>query len=739
MSFNPALSDELTLANEASWVKTDKAVDSVCPYCGVGCQLTYHVKDNRIVYVSGRDGPANHKRLCVKGRYGVDYANHPHRLIKPLIRRSDVPKSGDFTMDPANPLTTFREASWDEALDFAATGLKRIRDRDGPQALAGFGCAKGSNEEAYLVQKMVRAGFGTNNVDHCTRLCHASSVAALLECVGSGAISNPVADVRNADVAFLIGCNPVVNHPVGATWIKNAARRGTTLIYANPQRTALVHDVDYFLQIKPGSDVALLNAMMHTILKEHLTNETFIREHTENFEAFARNLTGDTYSPEAMAPLCGIDAETIKTVARLYAESKASMIFWGMGLSQHVHGTNNARCLISLCLMTGQVGRPGTGLHPLRGQNNVQGASDVGLIPMSYPGYLSVEDPAAREKFEKFWGTKLNPTTGLTVVEIADAAYDGKIKGIYIMGENPAMSDPNASHARAGLAKLEHLVVQDIFLTETAYLADVVLPASAYPEKSGTFTNTDRIVQLGHQALDPPGEARQDLWIIQEIARRIGLDWNYAGPRDVFEEIRGCLSSYAGITWERLQKDGAVVYPCLREGDPGEAIVFRNGFPRKGGKGLFVPVGLVDPDELPDAEYPYVLMIGRELEHWHTGTMTRRSRVLDTIEPDPTCYINPLDLETEGLKPGDPVTLTTRRGVITAYARSDNGVARGNVFMAFAFYEAAANILSNPALDPDAKIADLKYCAVKLKAGGKPHPLSSYGGGQAGRVAAHAK
>ena len=730
MNYDSAPDEELTLADEASWVETDKSVDSICPYCGVGCQLTYHVKDNRIVYVTGRDGPANHKRLCVKGRYGVDYTNHPHRLTKPLIRRDDAPKSADFTMDPANPLTAFREASWEEALDHAAAGLKRIRDRDGPQALAGFGCAKGSNEEAYLVQKMVRVGFGTNNVDHCTRLCHASSVAALLECVGSGAISNPVADVRNADVAFLIGCNPVVNHPVAATWMKNAARRGTTLIYANPQRTELVRDVKYFLQIKPGSDVALLNAMMHTILKEHLTNEAFIRERTENFEAFRQNLTGDTYSPEAMAPLCGIDAETIKTVARVYATSKASMIFWGMGLAQHVHGTNNARCLISLCLMTGQIGRPGTGLHPLRGQNNVQGASDVGLIPMSYPGYLSVEDPTAREKFEKYWGAKLDPKTGLTVVEIADAAYDGKIKGIYIMGENPAMSDPNAGHARAALAKLEHLVVQDIFLTETAYLADVVLPASAYPEKSGTFTNTDRLVQLGHTALKPPGDARQDLWIIQEIARRIGLDWNYAGPHDVFEEIRGCLPPYAGITWERLEAEGAVVYPCPREGDPGEAIVFKDEFPRKGGKGLFMPVGLVDPDELPDEEYPYVLMIGRELEHWHTGTMTRRSRVLDAIEPDPTCYINPLDLEAEGIEPGGTVTLTTRRGEITAYARSDMGVARHTVFMSFAFYEAAANILSNPALDPDAKIPDLKYCAVKLAAGGEPRPLSSYGGGR---------
>ena len=484
-------------------MKADKTVDSVCPFCGVGCQLTYHVKDNTIVRVDGRDGPANHDRLCVKGRYGFDYAHHPHRLTKPLIRKPGAPKHGDFTVDPTRWSEVFREATWEEALDLAAGGLAKVRDAHGGNALAGFGSAKGSNEEAYLFQKLVRTGFGSNNVDHCTRLCHASSVAALLEGIGSGAVSNQVSDVAKAEVIFLIGSNPTSNHPVAATWIKNAVKRGAKLVVADPRRTDIARHAWRVLQFKPDMDVALLNAMIHTILEENLVDPEFIRERTTGFEALKENAKG--FSAEAMAPLCGIPAETIREVARAYATSKGSMILWGMGISQHVHGTDNARCLIALTLMTGQIGRPGTGLHPLRGQNNVQGASDAGLIPMMFPDYQRVDNPEANARFEKYWGQKLDTRPGLTVVEIMDAACEGKIRGMYVMGENPAMSDPNAHHAREGLAKLEHLVVQDIFLTETAYLADVVLPASAWPEKTGTVTNTDRIVQMGRRALDTPG------------------------------------------------------------------------------------------------------------------------------------------------------------------------------------------------------------------------------------------
>ncbi|HZP93311.1 MAG TPA: formate dehydrogenase subunit alpha, partial [Burkholderiales bacterium] len=642
-------------AHEVALSTADKTVDSVCPYCGVGCQLTYHVKDNRILWVQGREGPANRGRLCVKGRYGFDYVHHRQRLTRPLIRKPGVSKSAEFEIDPARVHEVFREASWEEALALGAGRLREIRDQHGKHALAGFGSAKGSNEEAYLFQKLVRTGFGTNNVDHCTRLCHASSVAALLEGIGSGAVSNQVHDALHAEVIVVIGANPTVNHPVAATWIKNAAKRGATLIVCDPRASDLSRHATYFLQFQADTDVALLNAMLHTIVHEGLVNQDFIAARTENFAALRKNVEG--YSAEAMAPICGITAETIKRVARLYATSKASIIFWGMGISQHVHGTDNARCLIALALSTGQIGRPGTGLHPLRGQNNVQGASDAGLIPMMFPDYHRVNDDRARALYERLWGVALDDKPGLTVVEIMHAAIARKIRGMYIMGENPAMSDPDLHHAREALASLDWLVVQDIFLTETAYLADVILPATAWPEKSGTVTNTDRMVQLGRQALEPPGEAKPDLWTIIEMARRLGLDWNYAGPKEVFEEMRKAMPSIAGITWERLESESSVTYPCEHEGDPGEPVVFLDHFPTASGKGRFVPADIIPAAERPDESYPMVLITGRQLEHWHTGAMTRRSGVLDAIEPEPVALMHPLDLGSIGAKPGDVITV----------------------------------------------------------------------------------
>ena len=727
----------LAPARGAALAEPERSVPSVCPYCGVGCQLTYHVRDGRIAYVEGRDGPANHGRLCVKGRYGFDYVHHPQRLTKPLVRRAGAPPkaaiaSGAYAMDPERWHGVFREATWDEALDLAGGRLRDIRERHGPRALAGFGSAKGSNEEAYLFQKLVRTGFGSNNVDHCTRLCHASSVAALLEGIGSGAVSNPVMDVRHAEVVIVIGANPTVNHPVAATWMKNAARAGTKLIVCDPRRSELARHAWRFLQFKPDTDVALLNAMMHVIVTEGLVDERFIAERTIGFDELRRNVEG--YAPEAMAPICGIDAATIREVARAYATAKASMILWGMGVSQHVHGTDNARCLIALALMTGQIGRPGTGLHPLRGQNNVQGASDAGLIPMMYPDYQRVDDPRARERIAQVWGVapeRLDDRPGLTVVEVMHAAQRGEVRGMLIMGENPAMSDPDAQHAREALATLEHLVVQDIFLTETAYLADVVLPASAFPEKTGTFTNTDRLVQLGRQAIDPPGDVRQDLWILQQIARRLGLDWRYGSVRDVFDEMRRTMPSIGGITWDRLEREHAVTYPCLHEGDAGERVVFTHDFPREGGKARFVPVDIVPAAERPDAEYPMVLITGRQLEHWHTGSMTRRASVLDAIEPEPTSLLHPLDLEALGVRAGGVVTLATRRGTVSLYARADDGTPRGSVFAPFCYVEAAVNVLTNPALDPFAKIPEFKYCAVRVTPGGPAPVPASYGGGQA--------
>ncbi|MEO8015429.1 MAG: molybdopterin-dependent oxidoreductase, partial [Polaromonas sp.] len=514
----------------------DKKVDSVCPFCGVGCLLTYNVRDNRIASVEGRDGPANHSRLCVKGRFGFDYAHSPQRLTVPLIRKAGVAKDPaalqTLNRHTADWSEVFREATWDEALALSTGALRTLRDTKGKKSLAGFGSAKGSNEEAYLFQKLVRTGFGSNNVDHCTRLCHASSVAALLEGVGSAAVSNQVHDVQNAGLIFIIGSNPTANHPVAATWMKNAARRGAKIVLADPRITDIGRHAWRTLQFKADTDVAMLNALIYTVIDEGLTDMAFIEERASNYEALRANVQG--YSPEAMAPICGIPAETLREVAREFARARGAMILWGMGVSQHVHGTDNARCLIALCSVTGQIGKPGSGLHPLRGQNNVQGASDAGLIPMMFPNYQRVNNKSAHGWFEDFWKTPLDDQPGYTVVEImhkilAPETDPHRIRGMYIMGENPAMSDPDLNHARHALASLEHLAVQDIFMTETAWLADVVLPATAWPEKTGSVTNTDRMVQLGQQAIEPPGDARSDLWIVQQMAAGMGLDWHYAG------------------------------------------------------------------------------------------------------------------------------------------------------------------------------------------------------------------
>src|SRR5215207_10821449 len=700
----------------------ERQVESVCPYCGVGCQLVYQIKNDRIVAVEGKEGPANHNRLCVKGRFGFDYVHHSDRLTEPLIRKDGVAK-GDVAIDPANPLTHFREATWEEAMERAAAGLLEIRERKGGAGLAGFGSAKGSNEEAYLFQKLVRTGFGCNNVDHCTRLCHASSVAALMEGIGSGAVTAPFTAAADAEVIIIIGARPTENHPVAATFFKQAAKRGAKLFVMDPRGQVMARYATKMLRFKPGRDVAMLNAMLHTIVEEGLHDRQYVQAHTEDFEKLREHVRN--YAPEKMAEICGVDAATLREVARDYARAKSAIIFWGMGISQHVHGTDNARCLIALALVTGQVGRPGTGLHPLRGQNNVQGASDAGLIPMVFPDYQPVDDPDVRGKFEQLWQTPLDDKRGLTVVEIMDAIHVGEIRGMHIMGENPAMSDPDLNHAREALAHLEHLVVQDIFLTETAKYADVVLPASAWPEKDGTVTNTNRQVQMGRTALPLPGEARQDLWIIQDLAQRIGCNWNYKHVSEVFTEMASMMPALDNITWDRIEREDHVTYPVDGPDVPGHDVVFDKGFPRPGGFAKLVAAKYTPPDEVPDAEFPFILTTGRQLEHWHTGAMTRRATVLDALEPAAIAAVSRGTITKLGIEPGDIIRVTTRRGAVELAARQDDSIPDGVVSIPFAYVEAAANLLTNPKLDPFGKIPEFKFCAAKVEAVGPTQMIAA--------------
>jgi formate dehydrogenase major subunit len=726
-------------ARGAGLAEITRKVDSVCPYCGVGCQLTWNVGpdacgNERIHSVTGRDGPANHSRLCVKGRYGFDYIHNSRRLTKPLLRRPGVAKDaadiervkrGEKRLEEL-----FVESSWEQALHSAADGLKRLRDGGRPgadSALAGFGSAKGSNEEAYLFQKLVRQAMGSSHVDHCTRLCHASSVAALLEGIGSGAVSNPVADVAKAEFILLIGANPTVNHPVAATWIKNAVDRGAKLLIADPRRQELSRRATWHLQFRPDTDVALLNGMLHTIIHEGLVDQDFVTARVNGYDALKAAVAEAT--PERMAEICGIPVATIREVARAYATARSSMILWGMGVSQHVHGTDNARGLIALALITGQIGRPGTGLHPLRGQNNVQGASDAGLIPMMLPNYQRVGVQSVRAQFEALWATTIDERPGLTVVEIMHAIDEGRIRGLFVEGENPAMSDPDLDHARASLARLEHLVVQDIFATETAMLADVILPASAQPEKWGSFTNTDRLIQVGRPALAPPGDAMQDIWIIEQMARRLGAAWNYWRAEDgdgksaaeapvarVYEEMRSVMEPLAGVPWSRLVREDAVVTPAAREDEPGDSVVFIDSFPTADGRAMVVPTTFSPGAETVDEAYPFVLTTGRVLEHWHGGAMTRHASMLDAIAPEALVSLHPADARRLGVADGAIVELATRHGSVHARASLRADVQQGQVFLPFAYWEAAANKLTGDALDKVAKIPGFKVTAVRVAA-----------------------
>ena len=722
------------------------AVESVCPYCGVGCALTYYVDRERgaIAYADGRDQPGSQQRLCVKGRYGWDYAASPQRLTVPLIRREESypkgPLSGDVRGEPRRAagegrrrkagglvpydevLPHFREASWEEALDLVAGRLREVHAQRGPDGIGGFGSAKCSNEEAYLFQKLIRTAFASNNVDHCTRLCHASSVAALFEGIGSGAVSTTYGDVANADVMILTGSNAPANHPVASSFFTQARRNGTTVIYVDPRADKAADHADIFCQLKPGTDVAFYNAVMHEVIALGLVDRDYVARRTSGYDELASTVAD--YPPERGEQITGVPADVIRQVARTWGEADAGIIFWGMGISQHTTGTDNARCLIAMCAITGNVGKPGSGLHPLRGQNNVQGASDSGLIPMFYPDYQSADDPDVRARFETAWGAPLAPKRGLTVTEIVHSVLEGGPDGrpgvgaMYMMGENPFLSDPNINLVREALSALDFLVVQDIFITETAEFADVILPATSYLEKDGTYTNTDRRVQRGRKVLDPPGDAREDWWITQEIARRLGLDWAYPSPREVFDEMVGLMPSYRNLDWEVLGPSGKLYPNDDPEHSDGTVVMFDERFNTSDGLAHLVPAQWLPARELPDGDYPFVLNTGRLLEHWHTGSMTRRSFALDTIAPRAEVYVHPDDARDLGLVDGGLARVRSRRGEIELHVRVSSREARGNVFIPFHFREAAANLLTIDAIDPVGKIPEFKFCAVTLEPAG---------------------
>ncbi len=687
---------------ERAAVGKGKAKDLVrtrttCVYCGVGCQLDLNVnrRTGRIVRVTSPPGVVpNDGNTCVKGRFGMEYVGKDDRLTVPLIRENG----------------TLREATWDEALDLVATRLSTIKKEHGPNALAGFSSAKTPNEDNYVMQKLVRAVFGTNNIDHCARLCHASTVAGLARAFGSGAMTNSIEELRRTPLTFVIGSNTTECHPVIGILIRQAAEAGdTTLIVADPREISLTDHAHLHLQHRPGSDVSLINAMIHVILEEGLEDKAFIEERTEGFEEVRQAVADCT--PEVAEKITGVPAGDIRRAARLYAAAPAASIVYSMGITQHTTGTDNVLSLANLAMVTGNVGKECAGVNPLRGQNNVQGSCDMGALPNVYPGYQKVDDPAVRARFEAAWGVPLSGEVGLTVVEIMNAAIDREIRGLYIMGENPMLSDPDINHVREALEALDFLVVQDIFLNETAELADVVLPATSFAERDGTFTNTERRVQRVRKAVRPPGQAREDWRILCDVATRMGYPMNYPDASAVQDEIASLTPSYGGIRYDRIEKVG-LQWPCPNRDHPGTKILHRDQFTR--GKGKFHPIRFLPPQELPDKDYPFVFTTGRVLEHWHTGTMTRRCEVLDDLVPHGTLELHPSDARKMGVKPGDTVQVVSRRGEIALPANVTKRVAPGTVFLAFHFHEHAANALTIAALDPIAKIPEYKACAVRM-------------------------
>ncbi len=749
----------------------EKVVRSVCPYCGVGCQVDLHVADNKIVRVTSPDielNTPNQGSTCVKGRFGYDFPQHRDRLLRPLIRKAWTKENGRWTwkgptgadrrggpwrtiegegrrpkpgtppratgktvrelplleridMDIRDRVATpdewyspFREATWDEALELTAQELLRIKGARGADTLACFSSAKCSNEENYLIMRMFRGALGTNNVDHCTRLCHSTSVAAMQRAINTAAASGSMREIEAAcDVIFIAGANTTESHPVFGAALKRAHEKRATLIVADPRRTELAGRADIHLQMQPGTDVALYSSMLQHILALGLENRDFIATRTHDFEKVRAAV--QPYTPDKAAKITGIPAEQIRRAAETYARGPNTSTLWAMGLTQHANGTDIVTSLLNLMFACGMIGRWGAAMLPIRGQNNVQGASDVGAIPFVYTDYQPVGDRTVRERFARAWNVpaqSLSLENGLMVTEVVRA--ESAVRGMYIMGENPIISDPDIAHAEHWFQELEFLVVHDLFLTETARYADVVLPGSSFAEKTGTFVNTERRIQIGHKAIDTPGDARADLDILIELSQRLGLPTTFHSPQDVMREIATVTPSWAGVTYDRLEGAG-LQYPVPTADHPGTAFLFDHAFPTSDGRATFVPVEYTDPVELPDDDYPFVMNTGRQLYHWHTGTMTRRASGLDAREPTPIVEIHPADAKDLGVREGELVRLTSRRNFMVSAARITERVARGQVFVPFHFREAAANLLTNPVLDPYAKMAELKICAVRIE------------------------
>jgi len=683
---------EKTMAGKARRWDIER-VQTTCPFCGTGCSFDLAVKDKKVIGVlSNPNAPVNGRSLCVKGRFGWDFIYNEKRLKTPLIKRNGK----------------FEEASWDEAFDLIARKFNENKAKNGPDSFAALSSARCTNEESFLVQKFTRAYLGTNNVDHCARTCHAPSVAGLANSFGSGAMTNILNEITNeAELLFLIGINPTESYPVVGYKMRQAHRHGCKLIVCDPRRTELAAEADIWVQQKHGTDIPLLNGLMHIIIKEGLEDKNFIETRTENYEAM-KALAAD-YTPERVSELTGIAVEDLYRVARLYATTDKAMIFYSLGITEHICGTRNVMSIANLAMLTGHIGRPGVGVNPVRGQNNVQGACDMGALPNVYSGYQSVTDKAARDKHEKAWGAALPDKVGLKIPEMFEAAYEGKVKAMYILGENPVLTDGNANYIKKALENLDFLVVQELFLTETAEFADVVLPGASFAECDGTFTNTERRPQLVRKAIEPlPGQANWET--ICQMVTRMGYPMNYNHPSEIWAEMSSLSPSMAGISFDRLEKE-SVHWPCPSDDHPGTPILHIGKFTR--GLGGFQPNDHIPPGELPDDDYPILLCTGRIMQHYNVTT--QYSAGLNSVWDKEMTQVHPLQAEKLGVVTGSRMKVTSRRGSLITNVWVTDQVQPGVIWMAHHHSETPTNELTSHHVCDIAGTYEYKVCAVKIE------------------------